>query len=272
MALNDKDDFVRTTATILQRYPESQSFDLNIDTWSTDFRSLLGNIGASIKNNGFNFHPLEDTILQLGARTTPPYVSTNYTNFNSTHKPHFKLTNNAADIISSDARHRRFKELVETEDRAQQQEAQQAQFVAQKRAGAELQSKSKRTIVSPTHAAPNPFTYPTPPRSHSLGSIPAAATASLYTKRPARPTPAGGSGLFIQKPKPGPRSGLQSRAGGGIQKSTPPSQLPKGLQRSQKTQMLDFNAATEFQQNINDQHKKAQEGKIYIYIYINIWN
>lgn len=49
MALNDKDDFVRTTATILQHYPENQSFDLNIDTWSTDFRSLLGNIGSSSK-------------------------------------------------------------------------------------------------------------------------------------------------------------------------------------------------------------------------------
>ncbi|KAI8095721.1 hypothetical protein BDF21DRAFT_13449 [Thamnidium elegans] len=257
LALNDKDDFVRTTANVLKDYPDTQSLDLNIDAWSEDFRSLLNNIGSSIKQNGFNFHPLEDMILQPCARTTPPFVSSNYTTLKSTHTKHFSLTTNENDTISSESRHLRFKELVESEERLEQAEAQAAQAVAQKRAGAELQSKSKRidNLQSPFPFAP----ANAPPRSYSLGSIPSAAASSLYTKRPARPAPSGGGGLFIKQQKPGQRP--VQRQAPGVQRPVPTSSLPRGLQRVQKTRMLDFDAATEFEQNTANALKQAQDGK-----------
>lgn len=49
IALNDSDDFVKTTAHVLKDYPSNQQVDLNIDLWSQDFRSLLANIGSSSK-------------------------------------------------------------------------------------------------------------------------------------------------------------------------------------------------------------------------------
>lgn len=206
-------------------------------------------------------------ILQPCARTTPPFVSSNYITCKSTHLQHFSLTTKKEDIISSESRHLRFKELVESEERLEQAEAQAAQVVAQKRAGAELQSKSKR-IASPTNSLQNPFPFPptnAPARSYSLGSIPSAASSSLYTKRPARPAPPGGGGLFIKQQKTGQRP-LQ-RQTPGIQKSTPTSNIPRGLQKIQKTQMLDFSAATEFEQNTANALKQAQDGK-YIIIFI----
>lgn len=188
-------------------------------------------------------------ILQPCARTTPPYVSSNYITCKSTHTQHFNLTDKKEDIISSESRHLRFKELVESEERLEQAEAQAAQVVAQKRAGAELQSKSKR-IVSPTNNVRNPFPFP-PTRN------PVSVPSSLYTKRPARPAPSGG--LFIKSQKPAQRP-LQRP---NIQKSIPPSNLPRGLQKVQKTQMLDFSAATEFEQNTANAKKQAEDGNFF---------
>lgn len=200
-------------------------------------------------------------ILQPCARTTPPFVSSNYTTLKSTHTMHFRLTTNEDVIISSESRHLRFKELVESEEKLEQAEAQAAQAVAQKRAGAELQSKSKR-ITSPTNNPQAPFSFPpvnAPPRSHSFGSIPSAAASSLYTKRPARPAPSGGGGLFIKQQKPIQRP--VQRQAPGAQKPVPTAALPRGLQRVQKTQMIDFSAATEFEQNTANALKQAQDGK-----------
>jgi hypothetical protein len=44
--------------------------------------------------------------------------------------------------------------------------------------------------------------------------------------------------------------------------------LPRGLQRVQKTQMLDFSAASEIEQNTANAVKKAQDGK-YIHYLLN---
>lgn len=210
----------------------------------------------SVKSNGFNFHPLEDLLLHPSARITPSFVSPTYASCKSTHTHHFSLTNRSEDIISSESRHARFQQLVELETRSEQAEAQQAQVVAQKRAGAELQSKAKR-VASPTSNVQNPFPFPpAPSRSYSLGSVPSAAASSLYTKRPARPAPS--SGLFIKQQKPGARP--VQRAHPGVTKASPP-QVPRGLQRVQKTQMLDFDAATEIEQNTANAYKKAQDGK-----------
>lgn len=268
-----------------------------------------------VKANGFNFHPPEDMILQPNARIEPNYPSSTYGNYKSTHVQHFNLSSNKKDIISSEERHARFKELVEMEERSEQAEAQAAQVVAQKRAGAELINSKAKRVASPTNSAQNPFPFPphhrnsvsfnpgsmvpnaaaaaaagrpVPPRSFSLGSVPNAApsgSSSLFTKRPARPTrplpSSGGGGLFIKQNKP---------AGGQrtIQRTTTPgtckyfyigkenalwhqannvclhivnNNLPRGLQRIQKTQMLDFSAATEIEQNTANAVKKAQDGK-----------
>lgn len=202
-------------------------------------------------------------ILQPCARTIPSFVSSTYINCKSTNTRHFSLTSKKEDIISSESRHLRFKELVENEERSEQAEAQAAQVVAQKRAGAELQSKAKR-VASPTSNLHNPFPFPpTPVRSFSLGSVPSAAASSLYTKRPARPAPSGG--LFIKQQKPGQRP--VQRAHPGLQKPTPMTgpNVPRGLQKVQKTQMLDFDAATEFEQNTANAVKKAQDGNVFIF-------
>lgn len=217
---------------------------------------------------------MEDLILQPCARTTPPHVSSNYTNYKATASEHFTLTDNRKDIISSEARFARFGELVESEERNEQAEAQQAQAVAQKRAGAELLNKAKR-VASPTSSNPNPFPFPPannvqpnmrpggPIRILSSGSVPAAATNALFNKRPARPAP---TGLFINKARAQPRT-----LGGNIQKPSSVSHVPRGLQRNQKTQMLDFDAASEFEQSSANAKKQAEDGKSFnpVSLYIN---
>jgi hypothetical protein len=267
--MNDSDDFVRTSAHVLQNYPNKQTFDLNMDTWSDSFGSLLQSIGFAsksfeffclnniqsnilmflVKANGFNFHPPEDMILQPNARVSPKYSSSTYSSYKSTHAQHFTLSSNQKDIISSEARHARFKELVEMEERSEQAEAQAAQVVAQKRAGAELINSKAKRVASPTNSVQNPFPFPPhhrnnlpvspggivpnaiaatgkpmPPRSFSLGSVPnapASGSSSLFTKRPARPTRplpsgGGGGGLFIKQNKPagGQRPIPRSTTGG----------------------------------------------------------
>lgn len=214
---------MQTTAHILKGYPSAQSFDLNIDAWSQSFRTLMQSIGATVEKNGINFHPPEDMLLQHNARITPKHASSTYADHKSTHAQHFTLTANASDIVSAEARHARFSELVESEKRSEIAEAQQAQVLSQKRAGAELSSKAKR-LASPTSTAPNPFPFPAqhsaqtpialpgagrsrtipPPRSASMGSV--GASSSLFTKRPARPMGAGpgagGNSLFIKSNRP----------------------------------------------------------------------
>lgn len=175
-------------------------------------------------------------LLQHNARITPKHASSTYAGYKSTHSQHFTLTTNANDIISKESRHARFSELVESEERSELAEAQQAQVVAQKRAGAELSSKAKR-VASPTSNTPNPFPFPPhrnsltnnpialpgsgrtgvvpPPRSLSMGSVgpnAVSGSSSLFTKRPARPTrpvpggagSSGAGGLFIKSNKPAP--------------------------------------------------------------------
>ncbi|CEP06905.1 hypothetical protein [Parasitella parasitica] len=291
IALHDSDDFVQTTAHILKDYPSAQFFDLNIDGWSQDFRALLQTIGSTVKKTGINFHPPEDMLLQHNARITPQNASSTYSDYKSTHVHHFTLTTNANDIISNESRHARFSELVESEERFELAEAQQAQVVAQKRAGAELSSKAKR-VASPTSNTPNPFPFPphrnspasnsialpgsgrtgfAPPRSLSMGSVgpnPTSGSSSLFTKRPARPTrpvsgvagaSGGGGGLFIKSNKPASSQRPMQRSA--TTNSMSQSNLPRGLQRVQKTQMLDFNAATAIEQNTATALKKAQDDK-----------
>lgn len=218
---------------------------------------------------------MEDLILQPCARTTPPHISNNYSSFKATHTHHFTLTTNTNDIISSQDRHARFKELVESEERSEQVEAQQAQVAAQKRAGAELQSKAKR-VASPTNNQPNPFPFPpthrpsVPVRSNSNGNVPGAS--SLYTKRPARPAPPGAGGLFIKQQRPATSRPVQ-RSNSIHKPALPANHLPRGLQRNQKTQMLDFNAATEIEQDTANAYKQAQDGKLkhlFLYVYKSI--
>jgi hypothetical protein len=199
-----------------------------------------------VKANGFNFHPPGDMILQPNARITPIYAANAYNSYKSTHTQHFTLSSNQKDIISSEARHARFKELVEMEERSEQAEAQAAQVVAQKRAGAELISSKAKRVASPTNNVSNPFPFPphhrnnaptnpgsmmsnaaatgrpVPPRSFSMGSVPnppVSGSSSLFTKRPARPTrpsPSGPGGLFIKQNKPasGQRPMQRSATGG----------------------------------------------------------
>ncbi|KAG1067293.1 hypothetical protein G6F42_026528 [Rhizopus arrhizus] len=182
----------------------------------------MQSIGSTVEKNGINFHPPEDMLLQHNARLTPQHASSAYADFKSTHSQHFTLTTNANDIVSTEARHARFSELVESEERSELAEAQQAQVLSQKRAGAELSSKAKR-LASPTSSTPNPFPFPPqhsannpialpgagrsrtipPPRSASMGSV--GGSSSLFTKRPARPTGAAGAGsnsLFIKSSRP----------------------------------------------------------------------
>lgn len=206
-------------------------------------------------------------LLQPGARTTPTFASPTYTHCTSTNTRHFTLSTTPSHILSAEARHARFKDLVETEERSEQAEAQAAQVVAQKRAGAELQSKAKR-VASPTNPLGNNFPFPPPispttPTAANVtrpfSSVPSAAASSLYTKRPARPTSTAataGGGLFIKQQKPAHRP-----VGRPVpSKMTSPHQVPRGLQRVQKTQMLDFNAATEIEQNTANAFKQAQDG------------
>ncbi|KAI8378381.1 hypothetical protein BD560DRAFT_325449, partial [Blakeslea trispora] len=199
-----------------------------------------------VKEKGINFHPLEDMIKQPAARETPSFATSTYQNYKLTQTHHFSLTDNSDDIISAEDRHARFKELVDLEERSEQVQA------AQKRAGAELNSGMAKRVASPTNNIQNPFPYP--PTSHR-NSIP-SATSSLFTKRPSRPTPSGGNGLFIKQNKPtnGQRPTHRSSVGSA-------AALPRGLQRVQKTQMLDFSAATQFEQDQANAMKKAQDGK-----------
>jgi hypothetical protein len=224
-------------------------------------------------------------ILQPSARTTPPHVSSTYSHCKSTHTHHFTLTTNTKDIISAESRHQRFSELVENEERSVQAEQQQAQAVAQKRAaGHELQSNKAKRInsntTSPTSNMTSPFAFPPSVqqqqpvrpvgmmRQNSLGNgVPAPGANSLFTKRPSRqaaPSGSGGGGLFVPKQKsPGQRTMApgQRPMAGGSRPPPPTANLPRGLQRPQKTQMLDFSASIEFEQNTANALKKAQDGK-----------
>lgn len=162
-------------------------------------------------------------IKQPAARETPSFATSTYQNYKLTQTHHFSLTDNSDDIISAEDRHARFKELVDLEERSEQVQA------AQKRAGAELNSGMAKRVASPTNNIQNPFPYPPtshrnsipsasgnsagggipiarqgsiPPRGLALGQPPAPGASSLFTKRPSRPTPSGGNGLFIKQNKP----------------------------------------------------------------------
>ncbi|CAO3630659.1 unnamed protein product [Mucor fragilis] len=241
----------------------------------------MQSIGATVEKNGINFHPPEDMLLQHNARITPKHASSTYADHKSTHAQHFTLTANASDIVSAEARHARFSELVESEKRSEIAEAQQAQVLSQKRAGAELSSKAKR-LASPTSTAPNPFPFPAqhsaqtpialpgagrsrtipPPRSASMGSV--GASSSLFTKRPARPMGAGpgagGNSLFIKSNRPA-AAGQRPMPRSNTANSMSGSNLPRGLQKVQKTQMLDFSAATAIQENAASELKRVEEDK-----------
>ncbi|KAI8367387.1 hypothetical protein EDC96DRAFT_506642 [Choanephora cucurbitarum] len=270
MALDDSDEFIKTTASILQHYPLKQQLDLTVDSWSSGFKDLLHSIGSKIREKGLNFHPLEDMIKQPAAREIPSFTTPNYQNYRLTETHHFSLTHNPEDIISAEARHARFKELVESEERSEQVQAAQ-----QKRPGAELTGSMAKRVASPTNNIQNPFPYPpasahrnsissstggipiarqgsVPPRGLALGQPPAPGASSLFTKRPSRPTPAGG--LFIKQNKPsnGQRPVHRTSIGNA-------AALPRGLQKVQKTQMLDFSAATQFEQDQANAMKKAQD-------------
>ncbi|KAI9474017.1 MAG: hypothetical protein EXX96DRAFT_463209, partial [Benjaminiella poitrasii] len=242
-------------ARIIESYPSQHSLNLNIDHWSPDFQDLLTKVGKTVKEQGIQFHLLEDMILQPNARTTPPYVASDYAQYKPTQKQHFQLTTNQDDIMLAETRHARFKEIVEMEQRSEEVEAQSAQAAAQKRAGAELLSgPSKRPTISPTANPTNPFPFPS--HRNNISSAVAGPSSSLFTKRPARPTTGGGS-LFIKQTRPAGGAARPVQRSSSISSTS----LPKGLQRVQRTQMIDFNAASEFEQNTANEIKRAQDGK-----------
>ncbi|KAI8983431.1 hypothetical protein BDB01DRAFT_123165 [Pilobolus umbonatus] len=237
-------------ANIIKGYPSSRHIEYHIDQYHPDCRQLVQNIISTVKQKGLDFHPLEDRILDADSHKVPSYATANYKRYTPTSVNHFTLTKNKEDLISDEDRWARFNSIVQEEERAEQAVDQT------KRSSVDFSRKPSIDMTNNTRTFNQPVKEPM--MRPALGRFPSDSN---------RPPPRAPSNLFIAKPKA--KVGVKS-----IQRSTSnprPSfsnNLPPGLQRNQKTQMLDFDAATQIEQQnanekkrVNDEIKAKQDAK-----------
>ncbi|KAG1153268.1 hypothetical protein G6F37_010508 [Rhizopus arrhizus] len=252
IANTDDDDFVNIMANILETYPETQRLNIdNIKHWDHS-DSVLNKLKSFIKQHGISFHSPEYMILDPKVRPVPSNVSPDFTQWQPTTTRHCMLTENVEDRIHAISPGDQLAALAEREERAEQG-ADVPIMTAQKRPSmADITGMGKRILTSPTSNVPNPFSsFASPPTTPTSGSFPRPIRPP-----PPRAAPAGGSSLFITKPKPRSAGKPIQRTPSGSRTS---ASVPRGFQRQQRVQMLDFKAASEFEQNASAAIKKANE-------------
>ncbi|KAI8970048.1 hypothetical protein BDF20DRAFT_100756 [Mycotypha africana] len=246
-------------AKVIEPFPNS--LNLDIDIWCEDFKSSLQMIDETIRLRGLSFHSKEDMLMHPQARIVPAHAGSNYVNYSpSANEPYFSLLQNVDDEFSAKTRHSRFAELIDLEARLE------ARNPLQHRSsfGNALSAVPNASTGGPPGIRPHdrispPATMPSVQRAPTMpgqrppmqrrmpsNSNPASQSA-LYNKRAAKPI---AGNLFTPK-----RPTVPHRQNSLIHGNN----LPRGLQREKRVQMIDFDDATAMQQNAADALRKAKE-------------
>ncbi|KAI9023688.1 hypothetical protein CLU79DRAFT_747754 [Phycomyces nitens] len=246
----DKDEWVRLTSVLLQSYMSTQQFKLSTIQWPSSTLSLFKTIGATIEHTGFGFHPTELALLQPSARVTRAHVSETYQSMKPTMKQHFVLDTSSSSIVSSTQRMQRFEKLIRNEDQMK------------RTTGMANESQRKKSII------------PTPPHPAQRTPIgrrpePAAMAPGNRLQQPLRqhPRPAVGgasSALFISRrssvpAKPNTGNSLYSPKKPTVSQNAQDSNTPRGLQRTQRTQLINFDTATDLMESNSKAVDLAQQ-------------
>ncbi|CEI96248.1 hypothetical protein RMCBS344292_10414 [Rhizopus microsporus] len=250
IASKDDDKFVNIIADVLKTYPDTQQLNVNIEYWNEP-DSVLNRVKSFITENGLHFHSPEYMLLDPKVRPVPAVASPIFTSWQPTVAKHFELTSNTEDLIHPINPGDQLIALVSMEERTEQVES--SVVAAQKRPGLDISNIGKRmAVTSPTANIPNPInTFASPPTTPTSGNFPRPI------RPPPRGPPSGGSSLFITKPRQRPPTGkpIQRSPSGSRTSAT----LPRGFQRQQRVQMLDFKAATEFEQTAAHEVSRAEQ-------------
>ncbi|KAI9272481.1 hypothetical protein BY458DRAFT_423013, partial [Sporodiniella umbellata] len=233
-------------ADMLSTFLDKQVLNNDLDHWNHP-STTLNKARESINHHGICFHAPEHMLLNAENRTLPNRVSTTFTEWQPTLTQHFQVTHIGEDTVHKSSPFEHLKILAEREERADY--ADTPTTTPQKRPSSKEMSGINKRIVT------------TPPNMH-FASPPTTPTAGGFPPRQMRPPPprnvaaAPGSSLFITKPKRPAGKPIQRSPSGGVRSF---ANMPKGFQRPQKVQMLDFNAATELEHNNSEAIKKAND-------------
>ncbi|KAL0089818.1 hypothetical protein F4703DRAFT_1842814 [Phycomyces blakesleeanus] len=242
---------------MLQSYVSTQQFKLSNIKWPSSTLSLLKTVGKTIESTGFGFHPTELALLQPSARTTRAHVSESYQSMKPTTKQHFVLDTSSPSIVSSIQRMQRFEKLIRNED--------------QMKRAAGLGNDSvqrKKSLVPPT--PPHPAQrVPVVGRRPEPAAAAALATGPNRPHQPARPHPRpvmGGasSALFISRrssvpAKPNTGNTLYAPKKPTAGQNAQENSTPRGLQRTQRTQLINFDTATDLMESNSKAVDQAQQ-------------
>ncbi|CAO3680846.1 unnamed protein product [Rhizopus stolonifer] len=243
---------------MLSTYLEKQVLNKNLEHWNNSI-SILNKARESVHQHGISFHAPEHMLSEAENRTLPTHISKTFTQWQPTVKQHLQVSNDTEDLVNPINPLEQLRQMAEreeiegyepTESTSEPVLAAPTVAIPQKRPSAvELTGLNKRT-TSPTTAQ-----FASPPTTPTSGGFP---PRSFRPPPPSRPPGGGGSSLFITKPRrPAGKPIQRAPSGGGSVRSS--TNMPKGFQRPQRVQMLDFNTATELQQNNSDAIKKAND-------------
>ncbi|KAI9492465.1 hypothetical protein BDB00DRAFT_828354 [Zychaea mexicana] len=289
-AVQDTDNWVQTTAHILQDVPTDRKLNMNIEEWSASFGTLLTDLCSTVKEKGISFHANEYATMIPEAREDFVYGTDAFKANKPTLKRHFVLKTPPEQTARTKHRKQVLKALVDKER-------------------AELAATAATTPVSPTTPLMNSgMVRPVPgslngpatkrqalaPPSQNLfiNRSQAAAAAAGGPRRtmvggsqPPRPAP-GANSLFNTRPQTRPMGApgassmfIPSRKGslGGSTRPPPvrtvppsasignnigspvPPTTPKGFQKQSRVQMVDFSESTRMLQDNDRNAKEAKE-------------
>ncbi|KAI9318510.1 hypothetical protein BX666DRAFT_1506620 [Dichotomocladium elegans] len=286
-------DWIATTAKILKDALGARKLNLQVEYWSPAFSEALSKVGKQVQEHGISFHPTEFALLKPEAQPHFTFGSDSYKSREPTLQHHYKL-NPAAMEANLANRRKVFDDILKAQASSPTHPTTDSPFSAER-------SRTSTPLYNPMAPAPPRPPMRAPPSSNlfinsrpgpggrssmltpaSSGAAPTTAglfntTTSRYPQPhpqraagpPSAAVPAGASSLFIRSNRknslsrpPLQRANISVDDNGAS--NTVSTAMPKGFQRPQRTQMLDFSEQSTLEKNNMKNIDAANQSKYLI--------